>query len=660
MNFEDILADMEGLVNKELAPINPKTGSITIVYIDRTQESYSVKPAKGRAIKRSFAELQKIWEQLRIQRAINVEVVLEGAGSSRHHPETILAYLPYVDYFKFRNKKHLYLQDDATHELGTINQLSGPLLREAKRVLDSLDKFNRHGFSAQFKASLSTLKEAVEKISVKYPGELHSSNLNKSIEELNRLHEVIQGTIIDPDDYSGEVSNYGGDDTGLESSHEDKDSDDEGLGEPFGLDEKDKELSAARIRHVTPMFSLLFDRMRYEEIELQPNFQRRDRIWKAKDKSALIESILIGLPIPNLYFAERKNGNWVVIDGLQRLTTLKDYMEGDFVLSELSILEDLQGLAFNDLSRHYQRKFREYTLHCHIISITNNDDDLVKALFQRINTYGVRLSYQEIRCALYVGTSVPFIRYIAESDEFRRSTFAKINYKRMKDMEHVLGVVAFILFGYDDYNYNRFDKFLGAAMQELNKFKLNISGDFLTSQDENLGSLISPEWDEQGTAQIYNELKQKIENAFSLTEEVFGDERYQKSPDGKIVISKPLFELIVSVFASLTKEQSDILVAKKEMVKTEFRNLLENERDIEHDWESETYIDADRGFEYSVSQSTGKRVTILYRFKNFVSLLEDVIGKPIKMNAVLNRYADWDSEKKIWLVKDKYADQRKA
>lgn len=659
MDFEDVLNDIDKLVGMDLESLNPQTGSIRIAKIDYSQRKYIVKSHDGKSTTRYFSELEKIWDQLKVYRAINVESVLEGGGSSRNQPETILANLAYVDHFKYKRRKHLYLQSNHTHALGSLNELLGPQLREVKRVLDSQSKFDRPVFYARFKEHLSSLTASIEEISVKYPGEFQLSDLKKSINELRVLQEEIEHTVIEPGDAHARLDeNEGGD--GRSDKLENEDSDE--LGEPFDIDDKKyKELDGARIRHQTPMFSLLFDRMRYEEIELQPNFQRRDRIWSSKDKSALVESILIGLPIPNLYFAERKNGHWVVIDGLQRLTTLKDYMEGEFCLSDLGILDELNGLSFSELSRHYQRKFREYTLYCHIISIRNSDDDLVKALFQRINTYGKRLSYQEIRCALYVGTSVPFLRYIAEDEPFKLTTFGKIDFKRMRDMEHVLGAVAFILFGYERYDHNRFDRFLGQAMQALNKFKLVLSGEFLTSQEKDIGTAALPQWREHEVADIYNELKQKMEDAFSLAEKVFGDDRYQKNPgEKKVTISKPLFELIVAVFANLTKSQSEVLTSKKEEVRKEFREMLEGDRNVEYDWESEAYIESGRGFEYSVSQSTGKRVTILFRFKNFKAMLEDVLGEPIEVKPLLEKYADWDSNEEEWVVKGKYADQCKA
>ncbi len=267
MNFENILADVERLVGKELTSINPKTGAIIITNVDHVHGNYSVKPDKGRAIKRSFSELRKVWDHLCLQRAINVEVVLEGAGSSRHHPETILANLPYVDYFKFKNKKHLYLQKEATHELGVINELKGSELRAVKRVLDNQSNFDHHNFSHRFKSALTSLSSAIEEVSVKYPGELQSSDLSQAMDELHRLQGKIEGTIIEPDSFFTDFDISNVDDlmnspefTGYDDG--DVDEADDYIDLDYAEDGKSRELSPARIRHLGPTFSLVFDRMK--------------------------------------------------------------------------------------------------------------------------------------------------------------------------------------------------------------------------------------------------------------------------------------------------------------------------------------------------------------------------------------------------------------
>ncbi|HCJ1211037.1 TPA: DUF262 domain-containing protein, partial [Klebsiella pneumoniae] len=126
--------------------------------------------------------------------------------------------------------------------------------------------------------------------------------------------------------------------------------------ETYGVDDGDNKISSseiktlqaklgvARISSKTPVLSLIFDRVQFGDIELQPDFQRKDRIWNDEKKSKLIESILLKLPLPVFYFGERvSDEKWVVVDGLQRITTIYDFISGEFKLSKLEILNDLNG-----------------------------------------------------------------------------------------------------------------------------------------------------------------------------------------------------------------------------------------------------------------------------------------------------------------------------
>ncbi|EKQ1400481.1 DUF262 domain-containing protein, partial [Salmonella enterica] len=195
-------------------------------------------------------------------------------------------------------------------------------------------------------------------------------------------------------------------------------------------------LGVARITSKTPVLSLIFDRVHFGDIELQPDFQRKDRIWNNEKKSKLIESILLKLPLPVFYFGNRiAEDKWVVVDGLQRITTIYDFMSGEFKLSKLDILEDLNGKEFGELTRTEQRAIREYEITAYFIEMNKDSTDLIVELFHRINTYGVKLSDQEIRSALNQGSSVKFLRYLASKNEFKQATHGKVKPDRQKDME---------------------------------------------------------------------------------------------------------------------------------------------------------------------------------------------------------------------------------
>lgn len=653
MTFEDVLNDIELLIGMDINAINPQTGVIKLVSINREAKNFYVALGNSKPRSRPLSHLQKIWGSLSHSRVIDAEAVQGGSGSSRHVPETIFANLPYVEYFKYKRRKHLFLGAEDTHELGTIKESKSSDVRKIKLKLDNLNKFDHVIFAGDFRNALSILEEAIKEVKIKFPGDFKASKISDAESQLEGLLNKLDGTYLTP--LEDETSNYintipsDGGTVNLDlpeiigyagGTQEEIDGEEKGS---YSESEDAKELSISRIRFTPTTVSLIYDRLLHNEIELQPDFQRKGRIWSAHNKSALIESILIGLPIPTLYFAERANGTWVIVDGLQRTTTLYDFISNQFLLKDLKFLPKLDNCSFESLPRPYQRKIREYQLHCHIITIEKDSDRMVRELFQRINTYGVKMSYQEIRCALYPGNSVKFIRYMAESDIFQKATFGKVQPKRMKDMELVLGAVAFIFFGFESFIENKFDTFLTKCMQELNKSrKLNIVWPNLGSIEFDLHVPQNfPEWKDEGTAPIFIEIKNRTDSALILSEKIFGSDRFKKEIKGK-VINKPLFELIISSLALLSKEDQVLLIERKDMLKEGLYSLLSDQKKPYVDWESEHFQNLDRNFEYSVSQSTGKRVTILYRFKNFQALLEEVLDKKVSLKGILKKYDKQD------------------
>lgn len=647
MEFTDVLKDIEKLRKLNLKAINPKTSDLLILSIDEINKKYSFRLGTGRTQSRPFSQLELIWNELSNNRVVNVETVLEGATSSRHVPETILANLPYVEHFKYNRKKHLFLNSTETHPLGTLQEAKGSDVRKLRSVLDHSKEFDRSKFASELEDAIEMLKEAVKEARVKFPGEFKASKLQTSESNLIELLSEIQGTFVAPideeelaseEDYIHTISSSNNSLNAPEiigyEGGEDEEAEDFADGTDTAQDNEQNQLSNARIRFNPTTVSLIYDRLLHNEIELQPDFQRKDRIWNSKNKSALIESILIGLPLPTFYFAERDNASWLIVDGLQRITTLFDFISNKFALQDLKFLGELNGDTFEELPRPYQRKIREYQLHCHIISIKKDSDAMVRELFQRINTYGVKMSYQEIRCALHPGNSVKFLRFLAESKEFQDATFGKIQPKRMKDMELVLGAVSHILNGYENFSEAKFDTFLTNSMKQLNTRKrLSVELVYTSSP---LDNDTHPVLNSDKSDPLLNNVTVKFNHALGLATEIFGSSRFKKEVNGKI-ISKPLFEMIVSVFALLPQSQQDALVLHKKTFSQSFFSLVSGDIEPFVDWDSEHYESQDRGFEYAISQSTGKRVTILYRFENFLALISDVINEPVKIKGLLEQ-----------------------
>lgn len=210
---------------------------------------------------------------------------------------------------------------------------------------------------------------------------------------------------------------------------------------------------------------------------LNPDFQR-EFVWNAKQKSELIESIIMGIPLPAFYVRENNDGVYIVVDGKQRFTTLFDYINGEFRLTKLSILNNLEGKCFNELTPIEQNKIEDYTLSINVIKAPTSDR-VTFDLFDRVNRGGTHLNNQEMRNALYQGTSTMLINELAQMDCFMAATERSIPKTRMKDCYLILRFLAFYLYKEGtfvdpkwrkiDYKSN-IEDFLGKTMEAINKY----------------------------------------------------------------------------------------------------------------------------------------------------------------------------------------------
>lgn len=132
-----------------------------------------------------------------------------------------------------------------------------------------------------------------------------------------------------------------------------------------------------------------------------PDYQR-DFIWPEKKQSKLIESLLIGLPIPYIFTADIKDedpeldGRTEIVDGTQRIRTLHAFLKGNLMLSELQLLKELNGFCFEDLPKSRQRRFNRIPLR--IIELSENcNEETRRELFERINTGSEGLKDMEVR-----------------------------------------------------------------------------------------------------------------------------------------------------------------------------------------------------------------------------------------------------------------------
>lgn len=190
------------------------------------------------------------------------------------------------------------------------------------------------------------------------------------------------------------------------------------------------------VRVIKKDFSVyeLFRRYKKGTLILDADFQRRG-VWKADQNSELIESVLMGLPLPIFYFKQQEDATYIVVDGKQRLTALFTFLNNEYKLQNLQILNNLIDMDYEMIGKEhgiYQSQLEDYQLYCHII-LPPTPDRVLFDIFDRVNRSGTKLNKMEIRNALYKGNGLSMLKEIAQSAEFEQAT--RIDYKKDKRMK---------------------------------------------------------------------------------------------------------------------------------------------------------------------------------------------------------------------------------
>lgn len=214
---------------------------------------------------------------------------------------------------------------------------------------------------------------------------------------------------------------------------------DETLAASLQLDEMRKEID-----YDTRDYSIdfLVNQFRDNEFFIPDEYQRR-YIWKKNNKGLFIESVMLGLPIPFMFFADSDDGRCEIVDGAQRTQTLEEFMDNGFKLTGLKKLTALNGFFYRDLPEIYQRKFNKTTLRVVVLSEETTPESR-RELFNRINTAGRKAKSIEVRRGSYEG---PFMRFIEECAN--EPLFVKLcpitenGRKRYEDLELVLRFFAY-------------------------------------------------------------------------------------------------------------------------------------------------------------------------------------------------------------------------
>ena len=324
-------------------------------------------------------------------------------------------------------------------------------------------------------------------------------------------------------------------------------------------------------------------RIEHNEIELSPEWQRNSGIWDAVQQSRLIESLLLRIPIPVFYVAADNQENWAVVDGIQRISTINDFVGNKFKLKSLEYLNRFDGNLYDHLPRPMQRRIEETQLIVNVID-SRTPITVMFNIFKRINTGGMMLNGQEIRHALNPGQVRNYLKELADSEEFKLATDNSVRPKRMVDRECVLRFLAFYFNGWENYKENGLDSFLVNTMRQVNQMRES--------------DLELP--------------KRKFFDSMTAARRIFDDRAFRKpKPDNsRSPISKPLFEVWSVCLAKCSSQEITALIERRESVGDKFKDLVL--RDDE--------------FDRAISYSTGLSRRVRKRFESIQSLIHEIVS----------------------------------
>lgn len=340
----------------------------------------------------------------------------------------------------------------------------------------------------------------------------------------------------------------------------------------------------------------IVNQLRRGNINLNPRFQRRNA-WSPQRKSLFIESLILGLPVPQLVLAEEqgKKGSFIVIDGKQRLIALRQFSSNDddhdFPQLKLTGLDDkkqLNGLTYNSLRENsaYENDlnvFDNQTIRTVVIRGWK-DERYLYSVFLRINTGSVQLSPQELRQALHPGPFSDFIDDVSLTGSIPALLKLREPDFRMRDVELVLRYFAYRNFvGRYDGNLK---KFLDGTTRELNSSWESRSDDLVSQA-------------------------QTLNDALGAVRAIFGDRDEARKWNGREFekrINRAVFDVMTYFFSE--PEIRDAAIANGPAVKEEFKRLCEQ----------------DRAFLSSIEQTTKSREANRVRFAVWADALQRILG----------------------------------
>ncbi len=363
---------------------------------------------------------------------------------------------------------------------------------------------------------------------------------------------------------------------------------------------------------VIPM-DVLLRRLKQGSLILNPDFQRNE-VWTDVRKSQLIESILLEIPIPMFYVSADEEGNWTVVDGLQRISAFRDFIlgkpymktknsdeEGNGIkLNGLEFLKNIEGCQMKKLPNNFYNRIMEAQFSLTIIN-PGTPDEVKRNVFKRINTGGVPLSPQEIRNALYGGRISSLLKKMSEMKSFKQATDNSIKSLRMEDKELLLRFLSFVIRDHTFYKKTQnIDTWLSDTMIIYNSFPSLDSRDIKRSISR--GSV------NVSDIKILNEsaIISNFDIAMSRATKLFGKHAFRKSYGTlrRRPINKCLFESWGVLLASMPNDQYVRLCDHKKQFAADYSKLLD-----------------DNKFIIAISRDSMRQGSVAYRYEELSKLI---------------------------------------
>jgi hypothetical protein len=357
------------------------------------------------------------------------------------------------------------------------------------------------------------------------------------------------------------------------------------------------------IRSKVISLDTIIRRIKSNTIRLSPDFQRK-LVWDKKRKSLLIESLVLKIPVAMFYISEDSRGNWDVVDGLQRLTTIKEFIiDKSFALENLEFWNTYNGAKIDDLPPLPYNNIMETEFNFVIIE-PGTPESVKYNIFKRINTGGLPLSNQEIRHALFQGKGTELLARLSESESFLIATDKSINDSRMGAREIILRCLSFLILGQNGYSKNdNMESFLRKGIQVLN----------------NLGNLPNSKLEKEYGEEVFLTLRnigvEELIRLFDLgmkrNVELFQKNAFRISlqDQSRSPVNKSLFETWGSLLALLSEE--------------DFLDVIKNQKVLlsEYDKKKKEPL-----FYRAVSRDAWKKDNVDYRFTEISKIIQGAIN----------------------------------